>query len=160
MSATKLNKQLTLVYSADGVSAVINDSFNSPRPGVGLLSLDGYAAGTSSFYSEPISLGNANFYSVAFTCLSTGTPVGTVGIEVCDDTSRLNDGRPDANLVNWLPIFFTPASGGSAVSTQAVSGATKILFEELVCTYSWLRLVYTASSGSITVSAKAHLKGV
>ena len=152
---SRLSPSIILVWSPDGVSLPVNDA---TQDGVSFpLNLDGYVT-SSTFTSVPVYLGNVDAYSLAFTCPSTGSPVGTVGLQACNDRPRLAD-QPDSKLANWIPLYFLPQGGSTPVSTQSVSGATQVLFEELVCSYRWVRLVYTATSGSITATAKIQIKG-
>jgi hypothetical protein len=120
--------------------------------------LDGSAAQATSWTSSPIYVGNAQLYSLVLTCPSTGSPVGTVKLQACDDRARVASQMPDPRLTNFYDLVFYDASGNQ-VTSQAVSGASTIAFEETACAYRWVRVVYTATSGSITPTVSLQVKG-
>lgn len=120
--------------------------------------LDGSSAQGASWTSSPIYVGNAQLYSVVLTCPATGTPVGTVKLQACDDRARNVSQVPDPRLVNFYDLIFYD-SAGNQVTTQAVSGASTIAFEETACAYRWVRVVYAATSGAITPTVSLQVKG-
>lgn len=159
MSLEKINKQFTFVWSPDGVTQPLNNNYNQPL-GIAALDLDGYANGTASFTTVPVSVGGCDRYSVVFSCPSTGTPSGTFALQGCDDKSHRGEGGgPDANLINWFPIELQIVTTGVWSSSFTVSGQTQLTLIDPFVSYSWVRGVYTAASGSLTVTLKGHKRG-
>lgn len=109
--------------------------------------IDGYVA-AGSFTTEAIKVGRKTGYSLTFSCLSTGTPVGTIKLQLCNDIERVLD-TSDSLLTNWVDI-----DG----ATSPISGASVICFEDREPAYRWMRLVYTRTSGSITATIRLHSK--
>ncbi len=118
----------------------------------GINKLDGYVA-IGSFNSAPIPVARWTGYSLSVSCPSTGTPVGTVKLQGCNDMSR-NENVADALLVNWFDIN----SGGARIVSQAISSATVGGLSDPNAFYRWVRIAYTRSSGTITLTAKIQLK--
>ncbi len=110
--------------------------------------LDGYLSATT-FTSAPVKVGRKTGWSLTLSCPATGTPVGSVKVQACNDASRQDSDNADALLVNWFDII-------GAVS--AVSGASIICIEDRKPQYRWMRIVYTRTSGSITATARLHVK--
>lgn len=103
---------------------------------------------SGSFTSAPIKVGRKTGYSMTLSCPATGSPVGNVSIEICNDEERALD-VADETLVNWLPV-----DDGD----EDLSGASIICLEDREPKYRWMRIVYTRSSGSITATINLHLK--
>lgn len=83
----------------------------------------------------------------------TGSPVGVLKLQVSCDLGNPSASFPngDDNVLNWVDL-----SG----ATASISGAGSILMNLTDSGYSWVRLVYThtSGSGSLTV-AQVNLKG-
>lgn len=122
--------------------------------------LDGYqlkafvAAG--NVVSEPLKVNLSTSYSVVVTCPATGSPTGTLKLQGCIDLEGRGDGQSDmASLTNWFDV----TAGGERIVTAAVTSAGGTFWlTDPECTYRWFRLVYTRSSGSITITVKASSK--
>lgn len=109
--------------------------------------IDGYVA-AGSFTTAPIKIGRKLGWSATFSCPATGSPVGTIKVQLCNDEERILD-VADSNLTHWQN-----ADGGSS----AVSGASTLCFEDRAPQYRWMRFVYTRSSGSCTATIHLHSK--
>lgn len=126
------------------------------------VKLDGYQQSNDSQYfisgyvaagditSAPIKIARKDGFCLQFTCPATGSPVGVVKLQLCNDSERVLD-VADSNLVNWLDI-----QNGSS----AVNGASNIAIEDRCPEYRWLRVVYTRTSGSITATINLHTKQI
>lgn len=114
--------------------------------------LDGYVA-SASVTTNPICLNYAKGMSLSFSCPSTGSPVGTLKIQVTNDKEDF-EGKADEKLVNWVDRPFVDLSSGNVVSSTAVSGATTIVIEDADIMWRWMRVVYTQSSGSCTMTLR------
>lgn len=87
----------------------------------------------------------------------TGSPTGTLTIQVsADNVSPCNQGQancvtynPGGNVVNW--VTYTGSS-------EPVASSGNFLYNLGFAGYRWLRLVYTASSGSGSLSATYNAK--
>ena len=151
-------------------------------------SIDGWTDGTSpptnfdgfeaaigtSFYSVPIPVDEVDFWRLVFSCPATGAPAGTLAIQTsCDvvlnPTLTPNFGDLPNAFWNQLPLYPVVAGNWSthyypgAVATLTpppVAGATTIVIDEDRCNYAWMRIVYTATSGTIIPRAKMRLKGM
>lgn len=118
----------------------------------GINTLDGYVVATS-FNSSPGPIHRDLGISVSLSCPATGTPVGTLKLQGCNDIER-RENVPDANLTNWFDV----ASGGNRVVSIAVSGAGVYNLTDPNAMYRWFRVVYTRTSGSITATVRVHVK--
>lgn len=110
----------------------------------------------TSFKSTGIDLNQTVLYSIE--AVWTGAPVGSFNLEVSNDIvavapSATNPVGPDpaANVVNW--VTYT----GSAT---AVSGPGNFLWNVLEAGYRWVRVSYTAASGSGSCNIQYSGKGV
>lgn len=99
--------------------------------------------------SLPGLLAHAWGYSVQV--ILTGAPVGTLKLQGSSDPV------PDANfsaanyaVVNWTDV---------ANSSQAVTGAGTVAYDVVKSAYNWVRVVYTAASGSGTITVQFVTKG-
>jgi hypothetical protein len=88
----------------------------------------------------------------------TGTPTGAFTIQVSNDilplapsTSNPVGPNPAANVVNWSTYT------GSAVVTSGSSG--NWMWISQLGPYKWVRLSYTGTSGTGTVTANFFAKG-
>lgn len=126
-----------------------------------LLIKDGIATSTdmaSSIDFQPIFLGHIANYSIQI--VFTGTPTGSFKLQISNDEGFKNSGSPNTptntaqqlDIVNWTDV---------TDSQFAVSAAGNVAWEVENTGARWVRVVYTASSGSGTVaSARANVKGV
>ena len=119
---------------------------------VGVNPLDGYAA-LDTFNSAPIPVGPWKGYSILVKCPSTGSPAGTVKLQGCNDAERVS-GVPDALLVNWFDID----AGAPRIVSQSISNATTVHLTDPECMYRWVRIKYTRTSGTITITSKIQRK--
>ena len=93
----------------------------------------------------------AHVWGYSVQAIFTGTPVGSIRLQGSSDPA------PDANfsaanypVVNWTDI---------ANSTQVVSGAGTVAYDVVKTGYNWVRAIYTASSGTGTVTIQFVTKG-
>lgn len=103
---------------------------------------------STSFKTIGIDLNQTVLYSIE--AVWTGTPVGSFNLEVSNDIVPINPSAgnpvgadPAGLVVNW--VTYT----GSAT---AVSGAGNFLWNVLEAGYRWVRVSYTAASGSGTAT--------
>lgn len=92
-------------------------------------------------------------WMVSIQAVWTGSPVGNFTIETSDDAgATLPDGYPNpASISNW-----TTYSG----SSQAAGGGSgSFVWRITACPDRWVRLKYTRSSGTGSVSARFNAKG-
>jgi hypothetical protein len=119
--------------------------------------LNGQNAQATTFNTAAHYIGDAGRSGIAFSCPSTGTPVGTVTLQVSYDVSS-NQQRgpqfPDAGLANWFNIT-DPVSG---LTNIPISSATQVAWNLRDHSFRWFRLVYTRTSGSITPTASVQNK--
>lgn len=85
----------------------------------------------------------------------TGSPVGSLKLQISSDNVAPCDyhvsADPACNVVNWVDY---------TGSTQAVSSSGNFMWNLTFVGYRWLRVVYTATSGSGSLSATATGKSV
>lgn len=112
----------------------------------------------ASFNSGVFYVGQLRSFDVQVTCPSTGSPVGTITLQGSNDFGRLHDMRGDDGVSHWFDLKFDDESG-APVTAQTLNGASTLVFEELNCTYRWLRMVYTRTSGTCTMTAIVQGKG-
>lgn len=77
----------------------------------------------------------------------SGAPVGSLKLQASND---FDAGRPMAAPVNWTDI---------ALTTQAVNGAGTAFYNIPDSMYRWVRLVYTFTSGTGSMTARIQTKG-
>lgn len=97
-------------------------------------------------------------YDLSIQAVWTGAPVGTFTIQVSNDivpltpsTSNPVGPDPAANVVNWSTYT------GSAVVTSGTPGNWMWITQ--LAPYKWVRLSYTATSGTGTLNANFFAKG-
>ena len=98
----------------------------------------------SSFNSSPILLDQ--IYGFSFQAVFTGSPVGTFKLQCSNDDVKL-----ESQVSNWSDI---------ASTSQAVSAAGSILYNVNYAFYKWVRVVYTATSGTGSCDITYASKGV
>ena len=84
---------------------------------------------------------------VSFQAVYTGSPVGSLSIQCSNDQGLDNAGT---GVVNWSSY---PSS------THAVAAAGDFPWEIPNTAFRWFRLVYTFTSGTGTLNARAYVKG-
>lgn len=91
-------------------------------------------------------------YGFAIQAEFSGAPVGTVSLQgSCDAGDNTpEDPETGSGVVNWTTIKDSP---------QSVSGAGPVLWNYNGVFYKWVRLVYTATSGTGTVTVTMNTKG-
>lgn len=107
----------------------------------------------SSFNSAPMKVGRKIGFSFQMTVANSGSPIGHIYLQKSDDEERSLD-VADASLVNWVTI---QDSQGTSLD-NAVTQDMLINFEDRSPMYRWLRVVYVASSGTITTTMILHVK--
>lgn len=111
----------------------------------------------ASFNSDPQELFYFYSYSVQIAWSAGTSPVGAFSIQASLDYN------PGGNLVGGDG---TPLNAGTWTtvtgSSQAISGTPgNILYDVVQCSYRWMRVAYTRTSGSATLSeALIQLKGI
>lgn len=83
----------------------------------------------------------------------TGSPIGTLDLQASNDFGTIKPAGPDQGnpgIVNW-----TDVTG----SSTAVSGAGTVLWNFEGAYYKWLRVNYTAASGTGTMTIRINTKG-
>jgi hypothetical protein len=102
------------------------------------------AAMSASFNSAPILLDQ--IYGFSFQSIFTGSPNGTFKLQCSNDDVQL-----DSQVSNWTDI---------AGTAQAITAAGSLLYNVNYAFYMWVRVVYTASSGSGSCNVTYASKGV
>lgn len=103
----------------------------------------------SAINSKGIDLNQQYVYAIQ--AVWTGSPVGTLKIQVSNDIVPDGVGGDQAsNVVNWTDY---------TNSSQSISGAGNFVWNVLEAGYRWVRLVYTKTSGSGTINAVFSGKG-
>jgi hypothetical protein len=102
-------------------------------------------AGDASGNLTSIIVKTENLHLGGLHVTSTGTAAGSVSVEISNDepTTGLNPS-------NWVAV-----SG----LTVSVSGANNYIIPKFEICYNYLRVKYTASTGTGTLTAKLHLIG-
>jgi hypothetical protein len=81
--------------------------------------------------------------NILIQCVAAGAPVGSLKIQASCDPQN-------ATPVNWSDV-------GSAVAVSAAGTFSVPFVDNAAC---WLRLVYTKTSGTGTLSARLNAKGI
>lgn len=105
-----------------------------------------------SFNLRALWLGHICNYSIQL--IFTGAPVGTFKLQASNDPGMPDGGQTPqaANVTNWTDITGSP---------QAISAAGNIMWNVENAGYTFVRVVYTVTSGTGTLtSARANVKGV
>jgi len=127
---------------------------------------DGYLVPADyTFNSRPIDLGNVNHFGALCTFFTGSTLAGTLTLQVSDDdsgpTSLTGPNTSYPCQPSWLTLTTSNVWGGSnqvVGSVSVTSGAVVVPFEYSQPGHRWLRFVWTASSGTGTVSFAYTLK--
>ncbi len=110
-------------------------------------------SGTNAATSQTSAAVNLNYrYGIAIQAVFTGAPVGTASLQGSCDYGNRNPIEPagSSEVVNWTDI---------ADSSSPVTGAGTASWNYQGSFYKWIRLVYTSSSGTGTISVRANSKG-
>lgn len=120
-----------------------------------IFSLNVLAASASIPIATALSLaGNAHsigvdvrsYSNLSIQAIWTGTPTGTIQVQVSDDiVPASQSGDPAANVVNW--------SNYTGQSSALAGAAGSTLFQLFNAGYSWVRLNYTFTSGTGSLNA-------
>lgn len=103
---------------------------------------------SGSLLSSAISVYQIYGWSAQF--VFSGSPVGTLSVEVSDDAYQNMDNAPQTPT-NWTVL---------ANSSQSISAAGDITYNVNLAFYNWVRFRYTFSSGTGTINGRINLKGV
>lgn len=107
----------------------------------------------SSFTTDPVNLISIYAYSIQVVWSSGTAPNGTFFLQGSNDSGDNGSGQAVTPPTNFTTITNSP---------QVISGTPgSILFDVTECSYRWVRLAYTAASGSATISdGTMNVKGV
>lgn len=121
-----------------------------------ILDVDGVRttpAMASSFNLHPIYLGHIVDYSIQL--VFTGSPGGNFKLQASNDPGQPNaasEAQQVVGVTNWTDVLD---------SAQTISAAGNHVWTVENAGYTWVRVVWTATSGSGTLtSARANGKGV
>lgn len=90
------------------------------------------------------------FSNLSFQAVITGSPVGTLKLQISDDVVPPSLGPDQSlNVVNWSDY---------TGSSSSVSGAENFTYNLLESGYGWIRLVYTKTSGTGTMNVSFRAK--
>lgn len=105
---------------------------------------------SANITSNAISL--ESIYGFAMQAVFTGTPTGTLKLQAsCDPGSNpINASAIGSGITNWTDV---------ANSSTAISAAGTVLYNIDAAYYKWVRIVYTASSGTSTLNVRFNGKG-
>lgn len=95
--------------------------------------------------SDPVSIESMPQYAVQL--VFTGTPTGTFSLQGSNDGGQF-DGQTLTGVSNWTTI-----------STQAVAAAGNHMWNVANAGYRWVRVIYTATSGTGSVTGRFQGKG-
>jgi hypothetical protein len=98
----------------------------------------------SSFNSQPILLDQ--IYGFSFQAITTGAPNGSFKLQCSNDNVQL-----ESQVTNWTDI---------AGTAQAITAPGSVLYNVNYAFYMWVRIVYTAASGSGSCDVTYASKGV
>ena len=91
----------------------------------------------------------AHMSNLGFVITSAGAPVGTLTIQVSSDpVAPTTSGDPAGNVVNWASLS----------SPTAISSATSAAVNLQLQGYLWVRVVYTKTSGTGTITVNLGAK--
>lgn len=108
---------------------------------------------STTFTTDAINLFSIYAFSIQVNWSSGAAPSGTFNLQGSNDPGDAGSGQAVTKPTNFTNI---------TNSSQAISGTPgSILFDVTECSYRWVRLVYTATSGSANVTnAQMNAKGV
>jgi len=93
----------------------------------------------------------AHVWGYSIQAIFTGSPVGTLKLQGSSDPV------PDANFsaANYPVVNWTDIAG----SSNSVTGAGTIAYDVSRSAYSWVRAIYTPTSGTGTITVQFFTKG-
>lgn len=94
----------------------------------------GDMAGSVTSSAEPLDY----IYGFSIQAIYTGSPVGTLTLEASNDNS------------NWVTV---------TDSSYSVTSAGNYMWNFTVSNFKWVRVVYTRTSGTGTLSARIYARG-
>ncbi len=127
-----------------------------PTMSSGTVQIDGYTS-SADVISDPISLKHVYGYSVTVSFPTTGTPVGTFTLEACNDIESPNSQPYYSNLSNWVTVANSSTASSAAVAISP-STLSSITWNYSNTMYRFLRVKYTRTSGSITLTERVQIK--
>jgi hypothetical protein len=102
---------------------------------------------TATLTSTPVRLESVDRYSIQ--AVYTGAPVGSLKLQASNDPLPTGTGAAES-VTNWTDI---------TGSTEAVAAAGSSLWVDLAAVFQWVRVYYTKTSGTGTLSARIVVKG-
>lgn len=107
------------------------------------------ADASADIASSPITL--ESIYVFAVQAVFTGSPVGTIKLQVSCDPGRTTSNAYGTDVANWSDLAGMSAS---------ISAAGLVMFNVTDAGYKWVRVVYTAASGIGGLTVRFNAKGV
>jgi len=90
-------------------------------------------------------------FACAIQAVASGAPVGSLKLQAsCDDVPSGTGSNPSANVTHWSDI---------AGTTQAVSASGNYFWNVSDIGFKWIRVVYTFTSGTGTLTITYNGKG-
>jgi hypothetical protein len=159
--STRLQRATCWLANPDGITYA--QAVNPSLPYSPNIALDGNytsSPGPQTLYTVPFFIEPYDRYRFVLTCPSTGNPQGSVSLQACIDPSQsVQQAAKAAELQNWLTQTFL-VNGYNPVTSQTISGATQVAFDETACNYDWVRAVITLTSGTIQPTCRFAMKGM
>lgn len=148
---SQLNFLKALVISSDGINPIAAPNL-----------YDGTNTIAANRFSVPMLVEKHDRLGIQLSAPATGTPNGSVAFQGSNDDSQMRDpnGYPDVNLVNWSTVSFFDELTFANVVTKAFAGAQSYMFTIPTCSYRWLRMVWTNTSGSALLTAHVQVKSL
>jgi hypothetical protein len=106
----------------------------------------------ANYTSQGYYIGRVVNYAVQV--VFTGSPTGTLKLQVSCDVGNPNASLPysDDSVINWVDLPGTSTS---------ITAAGTSFFNLVDAGYSWVRVVYTHTSGTAQITvAQIHMKGL
>jgi hypothetical protein len=149
---SQLNLLKTLVVSTNGI-------IPSATP---QIYFDGTNAIAANTFSVPILVEKHDRLGLQVSAPVTGAPNGSVALQGSNDESQTRDPNayPDVNLVNWSTVSFFDELTFANVITKVFNSAQSYLFTVPNCSYRWMRMVWTNTSGSALLTARVQVKSL
>lgn len=109
------------------------------------------AAMTANIFGTPVLLDQAE--ELSFQASWVGTPTGNISVQVSDDMGADSIGTSPlgTGITNWTDV--------SGSSQPAGGSAGNFGYNLPNIGYKWARLIYTFTSGTGTLNARAEIKG-
>lgn len=116
------------------------------------LTLDSTNMASATITSRGVWLGHIADFSIQL--VFTGAPVGTFKLQASNDVGTEDKGGAgwsDTGVTHWTDLD----------SSQAISAAGDLMYNYRGAGFRWVRVVYTKTSGTGTITvAKANCKGI